>query len=138
MNMRATTFHPKKLQAAMHKSFAGVGAAVILLAIGGIASPAESKERYKDGEYVGEPTDTEWGTMQIKGVIRGGSLTDVQFMQYPAHRRRSAEISNWALPVLRSEAIREQSAHVDMVSSATITTDGFQQSLASALQRAMQ
>jgi uncharacterized protein with FMN-binding domain len=42
------------------------------------------------------------------------------------------------MPILKSEAIREQSAQVDLVSSATITTDGFQQSLASALKRATQ
>ena len=110
----------------------------MLLALGGLASPAQSKARYNDGDYVGEAADTAWGMVQIKALVRNGALTDVQFMQYPAHRRRSAEISNYVLPILRSEAIRGQSARVDMVSSATMTSDGFQQSLASALQRAMQ
>ncbi len=138
MKMPAMTFHPKKLQATTRGRIAGLGAALTLLAIGGLASPAESRGRYNDGEYVGEPADTEWGTVQIKALVHDGALTDVQILQYPAHRRRSAEISNWALPILRSEAIREQSARVDMVSSATVTADGFQQSLASALQRATQ
>jgi uncharacterized protein with FMN-binding domain len=138
MRMPAATFYPEKLRSAMRRRLPALGAVVILLAIGGLASPSESKARYNDGDYVGEAADTEWGMVQIKAVVRNGSLTDVQFMQYPAHRRRSAEISNWALPILRSEAIRDQSARVDMVSSATITSDGFQQSLASALQRAVQ
>jgi uncharacterized protein with FMN-binding domain len=113
-----------------------LGAAVILLTIGGPATAAQANGRYNDGEYVGQPIDTNWGAVQVKAVVRDGSLTDVQFLQYPYHRRRSAEISSWALPTLRNEAIRAQSARVDMVSQATITADGFQQSLATALSRA--
>ena len=131
MRMPAATFHPEKLRSAL-------GSVLILLAIGGLASPAQSKARYNDGDYVGEAADTEWGMVQIKALVRNGAIADVQFIQYPAHRRRSAEISSWALPILRSEAIRGQGARVDMVSSATVTSDGFQQSLASALQRAAQ
>jgi len=129
--MSAATFSPEKLRSAL-------GPALILLALAGLASPAQSKARFNDGDYVGEAADTEWGMVQIKALVRNGALTDVQFMQYPAHRRRSAEISNYALPVLRSEAIRQQSARVDMVSSATVTSDGFEQSLASALKLAAQ
>ena len=138
MTLPTAMFCPEIRKAAMRGRFAGLGAAVIMLAIGGVASPAESKGRYNDGEYVGAPVDTNWGTVQVKALVHDGSLADVQFMQYPFHRRRSAEISNWSLPMLRTEAIREQSAQVDLVSSATITADGFQQSLASALKRAMQ
>jgi uncharacterized protein with FMN-binding domain len=136
--MPAATFYPEKIMSAMRGRLPALSAVVILLAIGGLASPAESKARYNDGDYIGEAADTEWGMVQIKALVRNGSLTDVQFMQYPAHRRRSAEISSWALPILRSEAIRDQSASVDIVSSATVTSDGFQQSLVFALQRATQ
>ena len=138
MRMPAVIFCLEKLRSAMRGRLAALGAVVALVAIGGLTSPVESKARYNDGDYVGEAADTEWGMVQIKALVRNGSLADVQFMQYPAHRRRSAEISSWALPILRSEAIRDQSARVDMVSSATVTSDGFQQSLASALQRATQ
>jgi len=123
------------LKPVMRGRFTWLGAAVILLAIGGPAT-AQGKGRYSDGEFVGEAADTHWGAVQVKVLVQGGTLTDVQFMQYPSHRRRSAEISGWALPVLRSEAIHAQSARVDMVSQATITTEGFQQSLAGALSQA--
>jgi uncharacterized protein with FMN-binding domain len=113
-------------------------AAVILLVIGGSAAAAQGKGRYHDGAYAGEAIPTPWGTVQVKALIHDGALGDVQFMQFPTHRRRSVEISEWSMPILKSEAIREQSAQVDLVSSATITTDGFQQSLASALKRATQ
>jgi uncharacterized protein with FMN-binding domain len=123
----------EELRAVVRGHFASLTAAIILLAVGGPANADQSKGRYNDGEFVGKPVDTNWGAVQVKAVVHDGSLTDVQFMQYPYHRRRSAEISSWALPALRSEAIRAQSAQVDMVSQATITADGFQQSLATAL-----
>jgi uncharacterized protein with FMN-binding domain len=109
---------------------------LVFLAAGGLAPAAQGRGRYNDGEFVGEAADTEWGAVQVKVIVRDGSVTDVQFLQYPSHRRRSLEISSWALPALRSEAIRAQSAQVDFVSRATITAEGFQQSLATALGRA--
>ena len=109
---------------------------LVFLAAGGLAPAAQGRGRYNDGEFVGEAADTEWGAVQVKVIVRDGSVTDVQFLQYPSHRRRSLEISGWALPALRSEAIRAQSAQVDFVSRATITAEGFQQSLATALGRA--
>ena len=110
-----------------------LGTAALVLAF---AAPAEAKGRYKDGEFVGQVADTEWGAVQVQAIIRDGSLTDIRFVQYPSHRRRSVEISNYALPVLRSEAIQAQSARVDIVSRATMTAEGFQQSLSTALGQA--
>lgn len=98
--------------------------------------PPQRKERYNDGEFVGDPASTVWGDVQVKAVIRNGAITDVQFLDYPTHRRRSAEINSWATPILTSEAIRVQSAEVDIVSQASVTAFGFEQSLASALMRA--
>ena len=92
--------------------------------------------RYKDGEFAGEPVDTEWGNVQVKVFIRGGSMVDVQFLQYPFHRTRSAELSGYTMPVLRTEAIKAQSAQVYLYTGATMTAEGFQESLANALGQA--
>ena len=100
------------------------------------ANAAQNSSHYNDGEFTGKSVDTIWGELQVKALIHGGSITDVQFLQYPSHRRRSALISDWAMPILKSEAIRAQSAQVDIVSQASITAEGFQQSLASALKQA--
>jgi uncharacterized protein with FMN-binding domain len=97
------------------------------------ANAAQSLGHYNDGEFIGKSAGTIWGEVQVKALIHDGSIIDVQFLQYPSHRRRSALISGWAMPILRSEAIRAQSAGVDMVSQASITAEGFQKSLASAL-----
>ena len=105
-----------------------------LLAISG--APAHGATRYRDGEFAGQAADTNWGAVQVKAVVHDGALTDVQFIQYPWHRRRSQEISRWSLPQLRDEAIHVQTARVDLVSGATLTAEGFQESLANALSQA--
>ena len=91
--------------------------------------------QYKDGEYMGQ-TAIEWGPIQIKVVIQGGKITDVQFLQMPFDRARSVEISDFAKPLLRSEAIESQVAQVNMISSATVTSFGFRVAMAAALNAA--
>jgi uncharacterized protein with FMN-binding domain len=92
--------------------------------------------RYKDGEFTGDPAEIIWGFVQVKVVIQGGKITDVQFLQMPFDRTRSVEITDLAKPLLKSEAIQAQSAQVDLVSSATLSSLGFRDTLASALTKA--
>ena len=80
--------------------------------------------------------DAYFGNVQVAAVIAGGKLTDVNILDYPQDRSTSARINNAALPKLVQEAISSQSANVDIVSGATQTSQGFQQSLASALAKA--
>jgi uncharacterized protein with FMN-binding domain len=98
--------------------------------------PPVSTGRYADGEFVGNAVDGQWGPVQVKAIIRNGDLADVIVIEFPIHRQRSAEISEWAIPLLYEEAIKAQSADIDMISQASFTSEEFQQSLASALTRA--
>src|SRR5262249_53695526 len=82
--------------------------ALAVLTLLAICQPAAA-ERYKDGEFTGKDVDTEWGDVQVKAVIRNGAVVDVQFLQYPYHRARSAELSGYTMPVLKTEAIKAQS-----------------------------
>jgi uncharacterized protein with FMN-binding domain len=66
-------------------------------------------------------------------TISGGKITDVTALQYPNDRNKSVEINSQALPMLRSEALAAQSATIDTISGATYTSDGYTQSLQSAL-----
>ena len=88
---------------------------------------------YKDGEYAGPVTDAFYGLVQVKAVIQQGKIADVQFLQYPNDRRTSIRINNIAMPYLITEAIQTQSAQVDIISGATLTSEAFAQSLQSAL-----
>jgi uncharacterized protein with FMN-binding domain len=105
---------------------------------GTVVAPSESapKGQYKDGSYTGNATDAFFGIVQVKAVIKGGKLVDVQFLQYPNDVPNTIAISERSIPILKQEAIRIQSANVDIISGATQTTEGFQISLASALLQA--
>lgn len=91
---------------------------------------------YRDGTYDGDSADAYFGNVQVAAVIAGGKLTDVTILDYPQDRGTSVRINNAALPKLVQEAITSQSATVDVVSGATQTSDGFRQSLATALAKA--
>jgi uncharacterized protein with FMN-binding domain len=99
-------------------------------------SGATSGTTYKNGTYTGSVADAQWGYVQVKAVIQGGKITDVQWLQYPNERDRSVEINQYADPQLTQEAIQTQSAQVDLVSGATDTSVAFIQSLSDALSQA--
>ena len=98
------------------------------------AAPARGE--YADGEYTGPVTDAYYGNVQVKAIVQGGKLADVQFVEYPNDRRTSVRINNVAMPYLISEAIQAQSANVDTISGATLTSEAFAQSLQVALDSA--
>ncbi len=98
--------------------------------------PTTTTGLYKDGEYVGKVADAYYGNVQVKVIVQNGKITDVQFLDYPQDRRTSLMISNESIPQLKQEAIQAQSANVDIVSGATETSNGFIESIASALTQA--
>jgi uncharacterized protein with FMN-binding domain len=89
--------------------------------------------QYKDGSYTGPQVDAYWGVVQIKAVIRNGKISDVTFLEYPSDRRTSQRINSIAMPYLKTEAIQVQSANVDLISGATLTSEAFAESLQAAL-----
>lgn len=91
---------------------------------------------YKDGQYTGDTVDAYYGLVQVKATIRNGQIADVQFLQYPNDRRTSQRINAQAMPWLQQEAIQAQSANVDIISGATLTSEAFAQSLEMALNTA--
>ncbi len=94
------------------------------------------KGMYKDGTYTGAETDAYYGWVQVEAVIQNGQIANVQFLEYPQDRRTSVRINSRAVPALQSEALQVQSANVDMISGATLTSRAFIQSLQAALDAA--
>ena len=84
----------------------------------------------------GAVAQTRWGPVQVRLTLAEGKITAVDVVQYPDGNGRDREINDDALPVLVQETISAQSADVDMVSGATVTSTGYVQSLQSALDRA--
>jgi uncharacterized protein with FMN-binding domain len=77
-----------------------------------------------------------YGDTQVKVTIRNGTITQVTVLAYNDGDPRSAQISQTAIPVLRSEVLSKQTAAVDTVSGATYTSNAYEASLQSALDKA--
>lgn len=91
---------------------------------------------YRDGTYTGPAVDAYYGMVQMQATVQNGKIVDVQFLQYPNDRRTSRQINSFAMPYLQQEAIQAQSAHVNIISGATFTSQGFAISLNEALKTA--
>ena len=117
------------------KSLLLVSAAIAALSAAGPALAAGAVA-YKDGSYTGSEEDAYYGLVQVQVNIQAGNIQSVQFLQYPSDRRTSQQINSIAMPYLQQEAIQAQSAQVDIISGATLTSEGFQMSLQTALQAA--
>ena|SRR5579862_37712 len=95
-----------------------------------------SASGYKDGQFAGNVADAYFGQVQVLATIQGGKITDVKFLNYPHDRRTSQMINSQAMPWLTQEAIQAQSANVDLISGATLTSNAFIESLTAALNQA--
>jgi len=84
----------------------------------------------------GDVAQTRWGPVQVELTVKAGSVTEVRVLQYPTGNSTDEQINSYALPVLIQETLDSQSANIDMVSGATVTSVGYQQSLQSALDQA--
>ena len=100
------------------------------------ATDTASSGSYKDGQYKGSPADASYGIVQVNAIIERGKLVDVQFLSYPDNKSYSVELNKYAMPILTAEALKAQSANVDIVTGATMTTEAFIISLNSALEQA--
>jgi uncharacterized protein with FMN-binding domain len=84
----------------------------------------------------GDPSDNQYGTVQVEVTLQGGRITGITELQMPQDRQHSAEISQAAAPILEQEVLQAQSAQIDIVSGATFTSQSYAQSLQSALDKA--
>jgi uncharacterized protein with FMN-binding domain len=81
----------------------------------------------------GQVADTPYGPVQLELTATGGHITDVRPLQLPQGSGRDIQIDNYAVPQLIQETLAAQSAQIDMVSGATYTSQGYLESLQSAI-----
>ena len=86
--------------------------------------------------YTGDPVDTPYGVVQVAVTVTGTHIDKVAFVRLDAFDDRSQFINSQAAPILLQETISAQSAQIDTVSGATFTSEGYLQSLQSALDKA--
>jgi uncharacterized protein with FMN-binding domain len=99
-------------------------------------TPAAASGAYKNGTYTGPEVDAFYGLVQVKVVVQNGKISDVQVPEYPTDRRTSQRINQQAVPWLQQEAMQAQSANVDIITGATLTSQAFAQSMQTALDQA--
>jgi uncharacterized protein with FMN-binding domain len=79
----------------------------------------------------GSTVNTEKGPVQVQVALDGDRITAVTLLQQPNHPQTTA-----AVPQLVEETLEAQSADIDTVSGATVTSDGYRESLQAALDAA--
>jgi uncharacterized protein with FMN-binding domain len=126
-----------------------VAALALSIADATAATRATTKKIVVSKRFTGSVASVDrWGSLQVTIVVRKtttitGSkkkvtrkITAVSVPTYPNHTDRSIYINQTALPILKAEALRAQSANINMVSGATDSSDAFAQSLQSAILKA--
>jgi len=86
--------------------------------------------------FTGDVAETRWGPVQVRITVQGRKIVQSQAVQYPQSNGRDWQINSYALPVLDQEVVQQQAAAIDTVSGATVTSDGYLQSLQSAIDQA--
>ena len=86
--------------------------------------------------YDGDTVQTRWGPVQVRITVVDGTIIASEAIVYPNGNHEDEQINSVALPVLNQEAVAQQSANIDMVSGATVTSEGYLTSLQSAIDQA--
>ena len=117
-------------------SGAGAGALFAQQFAASGSSAAVASYSLNSGQYLGTREYAFYGYVKVQATVRKGRLTDVTVLEFPDHAGRSRYISSLVLPYLVQEAVSAQSARVDLVSGATLTSEAFAKSLDAALRKA--
>jgi uncharacterized protein with FMN-binding domain len=88
------------------------------------------------GTFTGASINTRFGPVQVQITVANGRITNVTAPQYPTESFRDQQINAQAIPWLEQETISAQSANIQGVGGASYTSEGFYQSLVSALSKA--
>ncbi|MFF0042536.1 FMN-binding protein [Streptomyces mirabilis] len=94
------------------------------------SSPSSSASSSAAASQVvqGSTVNTSKGAVQVEVTFEGDKISSVRMLQQPNHPQTTA-----AVPKLIQETLQAQSADIDSVSGATITSDGYVTSLQAAL-----
>jgi len=84
----------------------------------------------------GSVAATRWGDVQVIITVADKKITAVTVPVYPNGNGRDRQINARALPILTKETLAAQSADIDTVSGATVTSNGYKESLQAALDAA--
>lgn len=96
-------------------------------------TPSASSSSSATKTVTGSAVDTRYGAVQVQVTFSGSTITALKTLQAPDRDGRDVEINSQALPILEQEVLASQSANIDTVSGATYTSEGYIQSVQSAI-----
>jgi uncharacterized protein with FMN-binding domain len=125
---------------------------IVLLSIGAVAGAVGAVSRSKSrvsgapitqstptsgrsGTFSGPVVQGFFGPVQAVLTVSGGKITNVRITA-PQDNPTSAYINSQVVPLLRSETIQAQSANINGISGASVTSQAYYQSLLGALKAA--
>ena len=88
------------------------------------------------GTFTGSTQQTRFGPVQVQITVSNGKITAAKALQYPNNDFRSQSISQQAIPYLVQETLAANSANIQGVGGASYTSQGWYDSLVSALAKA--
>ncbi|MDQ0754900.1 FMN-binding protein [Arthrobacter sp. B3I4] len=100
------------------------------------SSPSSGSAAKAGGTFTGDVVQTRFGSVEVQVTVKSGTITDVTALQLTDEDRKSAQISKRAAPLLRAEVLKAQSADVQTISGATVTSEAYLTSLQAALDAA--
>ena len=103
---------------------------------GGVSGSGSAGNSATGLSFAGAAVPTRFGNVQVQITVVDKKITAATVLQIPNRDRKDVQINNRAVPILNSETVRAQSADIDMVSGATVTSVAYIQSLQSAIDKA--
>lgn len=76
-----------------------------------------------------------YGQLRVRATMTGGRLTDVKVVTLQTAETYSQQLAAQVIPMLRSQALKAQSARINGISGATYTSEAFALSLQAALSK---
>ncbi|MER5430505.1 FMN-binding protein [Streptomyces sp. NPDC002588] len=124
--------YKKSLQSALDKAKSSAGSSQ---ASGSGSGSKGSGSAQASGTFTGTVAQTQYGAVQVRITVAGGKVTKAEAVQAPKGGT-SDQKTALSVPKLNQEAVAAGSADIDSVSGATYTSEGYKQSLQSALDQA--
>lgn len=99
------------------------------------SAPPRASHTATPSTFTGPAVQGWFGPVQAQLAVKAGKITNIN-ISAPQDNATSQYINSIAVPMLRRETLRAQSAKIDGISGATVTSDTYYQSLLSALKNA--
>ena len=98
------------------------------------AKPVAASTTAINGTFTGPAVDVKYGNVQVKITVVNGRITDAVAVKAPTGK--NDRYTNMAVPILKAQTLKAQSANIQGVSGASYTAYGWFTSLQGALAQA--